>query len=146
MGMFSKLASFFSSKLKTWDRGQSGTQLYATPNDLYIELLAKLIANGGEGNRWVHFENTLNNDQFVEVIFETQDEMGLNIGYAKFDFEAALAEAGLAAKHKIKCVGKGLYDVGGVPITDIARIIEAMFVHGYKLPRDYVVDGWIAAG
>ena len=144
MGLFSKLASFFSSELQTWDHGQSGTEKYATPNDLYIDLLAKLIANGGEENRWVHCESALNSDQFVEVSFETLDEMGLNIGYAEFDFEAALAQAGFAAQHEIECVGKGLYNLEGVPITDIARIIEAMFVHGYKLPRDYVVDGWIA--
>ncbi len=145
MGLFSKLASFFSSELKTWDHGQSGTEKYATPNDLYIDLLAKLIANGGEENRWVHCESALNSDQFVEVILDTSDGMGMNVGYVKFDVQAALAQAGVAAKHEIECVGKGLYDVGGVPITDIARIIEAIFVHGYKLPRDYVVDGWIAA-
>ncbi len=144
MGLFSKLASFFKSELKTWDHGQSGTEQYATPNDLYLDLLAKLIADTGEENRWVHCESVLNDDQFVEVILDTSDGMGMNVGYAKFDFEAALAETGLATKHKLECMGKGLYDVGGVPITDIARIIESIFVHGYKLPRDYVVVGWIA--
>ncbi len=144
MGLFSKLASFFRSEPKTWDRGQSGTEQYATPNDLYIDLLAKLIAKGGEADLWVHFESTRNNDHFVEVGFESLDEMQLNLGLAKFDFEAVLSEAGFAGRHKIEFVGNGLHNFGGVPITDIARIIEAIFVHGHQVPRDYVVAGWIA--
>ncbi len=143
MGLFSRLASFLSNEPTIWDRGQSGTDQYATPHDLYIDLLAKLVAKGEGRDLWAHFENTLNNDHFVEVGFESLDEMQLNLGLAKFDVEAVVSEAGLAARHKIESVGNGLHNFGGVPIPDIAKMIEAIFVHGYKLPRDYVVDGWI---
>lgn len=143
MGIFSKLWSFLSLTAGVRVRGVSGTEEYPAPHDLYVNLLTKLMTTGERGGMWVHFENKVDGKQFVEVAYDAAGKMGLNVGHQNLNLKSILSQARITPEGELKSPSSGLYDVGGMTATDIARIVEAIFAYGFKLRDDHTVVGWI---
>lgn len=129
-------------------RATSSTSKYPTPKDVYLYLLPKLEAEGGD---FVHFETPLPKGDsvgWVQIAFEEQTLVVFCYPYdedpKQLIYQKGISFPGGYALEIWEGQDYAQFDGPRCPHLELADTIDALFTKLMGTPPSYVVEGWMS--